>query len=81
MYEEKTIDHLDNRSVSIKTDVYLTYDGESYKIKTTRVSYVNSESDRKRLQEEQPQKVVNAVFAIWGDKATVPDIKNDNTVD
>ena len=80
MYEEKTIDHLDNRSVSIKTDVYLTYDGESYKIKTTRVSYVNSESDRKKLQEEQPQKVVNAVFAIWGDKETVTDKENDNTV-
>lgn len=81
MYEEKTIDHLDNRSVSIKTDVYLTYEGESYKIKTTRVSYVNSESDRKRLQEEQPEKVAKAVFAIWGDKATVPDIQSNKSVD
>ena len=36
-----------------------------------RVSYGNWESDRQRLIENEPENVVNAVMAIWGDKPTI----------
>jgi len=37
------------------------------------VSYMNSPSGRERLQDEQPENVVESVFAIWGDTPTVAD--------
>lgn len=42
-----------------------------------RVSYGNWESDRQRLIENEPENIVNAVMAIWGDTPTVvePTIK------
>ena len=36
-----------------------------------RVSYGNWESDRHRLIENEPENIVNAVMAIWGDTPTV----------
>lgn len=80
MIEQKTVDMLTTRSVSIKTEVYLSYDGEVYKVKTLRKAYMNSENGRKELENEQPGNIVRAVMEIWGDKATVTDIKNDNTI-
>ena len=36
-----------------------------------RVSYGNWESDRQRLIKNEPENIVNAVMAIWGDTPTV----------
>lgn len=73
MIEQKTVDMLTTRSVSIKTEVYLKYDGEVYKVKTLRKAYMNSERGRKELENEQPGNIVRAVMEIWGDKPTVAD--------
>lgn len=70
--EKKIIDMLTQDSVSIATDKFIELDGIEQKVgERHRIAYDNSEYGRKKIKEEQPQEVVNAVFAIWGDKATV----------
>ena len=74
METRKTIDMLTKESVSIKTEKYITEDNVEYPIGYPhRVSYVNSEIDRKQLQDEQPENIVNAVLTMWGE----PTIKED----
>lgn len=48
-----------------------------------RVSYGNWESDRQRLIENEPENIVNAVMAIWGDTPTViePTIESKEEAD
>jgi len=79
MEARKTIDMLTKDSVSIKTEKYITEDNAKYPIgQPHRVSYVNSEIDRKQLQDEQPEDIVNAVLTMWGNKPTVKMSNNDN---
>lgn len=75
--EKKTVDMLTIYSVSIATDKFIELDGEEQHVgQRHRISYENSESGREKIKEEQPEEVVNSVFAIWGDEATVeiPDV-------
>ena len=53
-------------------DVLIRENEEPQKIgEITRVSYGNSERDRKRLKEIEPENIVTAVMAIFGDTPTV----------
>ncbi|MDE6567920.1 MAG: hypothetical protein K2K70_09365 [Lachnospiraceae bacterium] len=70
--KEKIIENLVRDGVIIATQEYLVRDGDEQKIGDIyRESYGNWESDRKRLTENEPEKIVNAVMTIWGDSSTV----------
>lgn len=63
---------LTSDSVCIATDKFIELDGIEQQVgKRHRIAYDNSEDGRKKIKEEQPKYVVNAVFAIWGDTPTV----------
>ena len=69
IYEKKTVDMLNQDSVSILTEKFIDVDGETNKLgMKQRIAYFNNEKDRVRLSEEQPQNVVDAVMAIWGNE-------------
>lgn len=81
--ERKTVDMLTKDSVSILTQKFVTVDGQQLQVGDNhRSGYVNSAIDRQRLAEEEPQEIQDAVFAIWGSGATVPDIgeEQDNVI-
>ena len=70
--EEKIVDMLTKDSVSIITKKFIDVDGIKTQVgENHRCAYVNSERGRVKISEEQPEEVVNAVFAIWGDTPTV----------
>lgn len=70
--EKKIIDMLTVNSVSIATDKFIILDGQEQQVgERHRIAYENSESGRDKIRNEQPEDVVNAVFAIWGDTPTV----------
>lgn len=70
--EKKTVDMLTSESVSILTQKFIELDGEVTQVgQNHRCSYVNSETGRSMLQENEPTYIVNSVFAIWGDKPTI----------
>lgn len=70
--EAKVIDMLTKDSVSIITRKFIDLDGVKTQVGLdSRCAYVNSEKERVKISEEQPYEVVNSVFAIWGDTATV----------
>lgn len=72
--EEKTVDKLTKDSVSILTQKFIKVEGVNQQVGGNhRCAYVNSPSGRNELQEKEPESVVNAVFAIWGDAPTVAD--------
>lgn len=71
--QDKRIEDLCKNGVIIATqDVLIRENEEPQKIgEITRVSYGNSERDRKRLKEIEPENIVTAVMAIFGDTPTV----------
>ena len=70
--ERKIIDMLTIYSVSIETDKFIELDGEEQQVgERHRIAYENSASSREKIQNEQPDFVVNSVFAIWGNEPTV----------
>lgn len=70
--EKKTVDMLTTNSVSILTQKFIDVDGVETQIgENHRCAYANSETGRKDLQKQEPQDVVNSVFAIWGDVPTI----------
>lgn len=69
---EKTIDFLNEKGVNILTKTFITYNEEEVQVgKNHRCSYVNSEVGRQSISEKEPENIVAAVFAIWGDEPTV----------
>ena len=67
--EEKTVDMLTNQSVSILTQKFIEINGVRSQIGDGhRCAYVNSETGRSDLQGTEPEEIVNAVFAIWGER-------------
>lgn len=70
--EEKTVDMLTNQSVSILLKSLLNY-GVRHRLARDIDVYVNSETGRSDLQGTEPEEIVNAVFAIWGESPTVVD--------
>lgn len=76
----KAVDMLITDSVSILTRKYVEIDGTTSQVgENHRCAYVNSERGRALLQANEPENVVSAVFAIWGDTPTVveeiPDVE------
>lgn len=71
--ENKNIEDLFVDGVIIATQKMLISDGEEpQKVgDVKRVSYGNWQSDRQRLVENEPENIVNAVMAIWGDVPTI----------
>ena len=70
--EKKIIDMLTINSVSIATDKFIILDEQEQQVgERHRIAYENSESGRDKIRNEQPEDVVNAVLAIWGDTPTV----------
>lgn len=67
-----TIDMLTPDSVSILTQNGVEIDGQWVQVgENHRRAYVNSAVNRAELAENEPEYVVNAVMAVWGDEATV----------
>ncbi len=72
MQLKKIVDMLTEESVSIVTQKYMQYEGETVQVgKNHRKGYSNSAAGRTELAREEPKEVVEAVFAIWGDTPTV----------
>lgn len=70
--KEKIIENLVKDGVIIATQEYLVRDEVKQKIgEIYRESYGNWESDRNRLVKSEPEEIINAVMAIWGDAPTV----------
>lgn len=81
--ENKTVDMLTKDSVSILTQKYIDLDGAKTQVGDNhRCSYTNSEHGRQNLLQSEPEDVVNAVFAIWGEEPTIFEtrIENDEEV-
>lgn len=70
--EQKTVDMLTTDSVSILTQKFIEIDGVKTQVgENHRCSYINSKIGRSDLQGVEPEEVVSAVFAIWGESPTV----------
>lgn len=68
---KKTVDMLTSDSVSILTQKYIDIDGVQTQVgQNHRCAYTNSESGRKQIEKE-PDYIVTAVMALWGDAPTV----------
>lgn len=85
--QEKRIEDLCKNGVIIATQEVLIQDNkEPQKIgEITRVSYGNSERDRNRLKENEPEDIVTAVMTIFGDTPTNTEnlselLKNDEQI-
>lgn len=73
--ERKILESLTKDHVCVKTQRYLIEeDGTESPIGDLHsIAYINTEVQRDTLEKDQPEEIVNAVFAIWGDVPTVPD--------
>lgn len=77
--EKKTIDMLTVNSVSIATDKFIELDGQEQQVgERHRISYENSVDGRNKIQDEQPENIVSAVLAIWGNVPTVEYLSNES---
>lgn len=73
--EEKTVDMLTSDSVSVLTQNFTYVKGVKTQVgENHRCAYVNSETGRNMLQENEPTYIVNAVFAMWGDTPTIEEM-------
>lgn len=69
---KKTVDMLTTKTVSILTQKFIDLDGIETQVGNDhRCAYANSATGRQDLQKQEPQDVVNSVFAIWGDVPTI----------
>ena len=79
--ESKTVDMLTKESVSIRTQKFVVLDGAKTQVGNNhRCSYSNSEQGRQNLQTAEPEPVVQAVLAIWGDEPSVTDNLESETI-
>lgn len=75
MIEKITLDMLTQDSVSVKKQSYAVIGGVEYAIgEPSRCEYVNSALRRAAVEQELPQAQQNAIFAVWGDTPTMPDV-------
>lgn len=71
------VDMLTRDSVSILTRKTVVIDGQTYTLGDHRCAYSNSAAGREILAAEQPEDVVAAVMARWGDAPTVTEQNPD----
>lgn len=68
----KTVDMLTRDSVSILTQKFVTIDEQAQQVgEYHRKAYVNSAESRTDITENEPNDVVVAVMAMWGDTPTI----------
>lgn len=57
----------DTLNALIMTQDYVVVDGVEYYGDSVEIEeYHNSIEDRERLVKEQPEQIVNGIFAVWG---------------
>ena len=68
-----TIHRLTTEFVEIDTEQYVEINDQKIKLDMPKhsVSYVNSASGREQLQNDLPEKIIQAVLVIWGDEPTI----------
>ena len=72
MIEKITLDMLNEKSVSVKKQKYVTIDGQEYLVGDPwRRAYVNNEDGRQQIQNELEEPYLSAVMAVWGEQPTV----------
>lgn len=72
MYEKIEISRLNDKVVWITRQQYVIVNGVEYAVgDINRKSYDNSVFGRRQVEEELPNDIQNAIFAIWGDEPTV----------
>lgn len=72
---KKTLTDLNQDSVSVLTQKYVTVDGQELQVgENHRCAYANSKSGRIELENE-PKNVVDSILAIWGDTPTIIESK------
>lgn len=68
----KTVDMLTKDSVSIITQNFIEFEGKEQQVgEKHRRAYINSQEGRAEIEECEPNDVIVAVMAIWGDVPTV----------
>lgn len=67
------LDMLTENSVSVVTKKYAEIDGITYLISTSRKAYSNSPIGRQQISDELSESDSAAVFAKWGNTATIED--------
>lgn len=64
-----SISNLNEKHVSVLTQKFIDIDGTLMQIGSNiRTGYSNSNLDRERLKNEQPENIYNSIIAIWGDR-------------
>ena len=72
--ETKIIEMLTYNTCNILTQKSIAIDGEEHIIGDhVRQAYCNNPTGRALIQEENPEDIVNTVFTMWGDTATLED--------
>lgn len=74
-----TLDMLTKDSVSVLKQQFITLNGVEMQVGgNVRNTYMNSTSGRTIVSEVLPQEYQNAVFAVWGETATVSEEQAEN---
>lgn len=73
MNKRVQIELLTEHTVSVVVIKSVVVDGREYEIERIRKSYNNSATDREILTSDIGEPYTSAVFAMWGDTATVDD--------
>lgn len=72
----KTVDMLTKDSVSVLTQNFIEFEGKTQQVGGNhRRAYTNSISGRAEITESEPEDVIAAVMAMWGDMPTVEEIE------
>lgn len=72
MFEKITLDALNQDSVSLKKQQYITVGDKEYPIdEPWRRAYINSTNGRTQVQAEVAEPYLSAIMAVWGDNPTV----------
>lgn len=73
MQKKYFILQLTEKTVNIDIKYITVIDNVEYVVKTEGKAYANSVYGRKQVQEELPENIANAIFAVWGDTENVED--------
>lgn len=73
MNKRVQIELLTEQTVSVVVVKSVEVDGREYEIERVRKAYNNSATDREVLINDIGEPYTSAIFALWGDTATVAD--------
>lgn len=68
-----TLDLLNINSVSVISELQTELNGKVYTLEKNRRTYVNSPLGRAAVIADLPDEYMAAIFALWGDAATIED--------